>query len=89
MTTIHKFAIKPGKNIKSMPQGAEILTVQTQNDEPFIWAMVNTKNEMEARVFEMFGTGHEMPVDMGIDRKYIGTFQIAKEGLVFHLFERL
>lgn len=90
MKTIYKYELLPDdKNpfeIK-MPKGAEILTVQSQNGNAQIWAVVNTDSEMESRFFETFGTGHEMPDDRGVDRKYIGTFQLPP--LVFHVFERL
>ena len=72
-----------------MPKGAEILTVQTQNDTPCIWALVDPDSETETRHFEVYGTGHDIHCDMGIERKYINTFQIQYGLLVFHLFERI
>lgn len=86
---IWKFPVEPQKAKFEMPKGAEILTVQTQNETPCIWALVNPENEKETRYFEIFGTGHNVPVDMGIERKYINTFQLEGGRLVFHLFERL
>lgn len=72
-----------------MPLGAEILSVQTQNDEPMIWAMVDPEAVKEERYFEIYGTGATIGDDMGVDRKFIGTYQITKGAynLVFHLFE--
>lgn len=87
--TIWKFPIQYNQTTVKMPKGAEILTVQTQNNEPYIWALVNPENEIELRTFEYFGTGHNVYCDMGIERKYINTFQIDNGNLVFHLFERL
>lgn len=72
-----------------MPKGAEILTVQTQNGIPCIWALVDIEAEKEPRVFDIFGTGHPVTFDMGVERKYINTFQLKGGALVFHLFERL
>jgi len=89
--TIYKYDIPPVDSCKvSMPVGAEILTIQAQKDRPCIWALVDPKEEKrDVRVFEVYGTGHSMRCDMGIDRNYIGTYQLREGDLVFHLFERL
>lgn len=72
-----------------MPAEAEILTVQNQNEVACLWALVNPNGDKaEKRQIEIFGTGHPVPCDMGVSRKYISTFQI-ESGLVFHAFERL
>ena len=87
---IWKFEIKIGSySVIKMPKSAEILTVQPQNDKVCIWALVNPDNETESRHFETHGTGHEIHYDMGIERKYINTFQLNDGMLVFHLFERI
>ena len=85
---IWKYEIKitDDQSIK-MPKGAEILTVQTQDGNPCIWALVDPEADLEYRMIEVFGTGHPIHYDMGIDRKYIGTIQIVEAGLVFHVFE--
>ena len=49
--------------------------------------MVKTDNDTEERLFELFGTGQEIKYDMGIDRKYIGTYQYQKGEFVGHVFE--
>lgn len=88
--TIWKFELEVAdKQFIRMPKEAELLSVQTQNETPCLWALVNPNNATEERCFEVFGTGHTMHCDIGIDRKYIGTFQMQNGGLVFHLFERL
>ena len=86
--TIWKFPLKvtDGQNI-SMPIGAEILTVQAQNGEPCIWALVDPKADTEIRFFEIFGTGHPIFSDAGVSRKYISTFQLRGGNLIFHVFE--
>lgn len=86
---IWKFHLDPNKNNVAMPVGAEILTIQTQDEMPCIWALVDPDNEKELRHFEVYGTGHDIPCDMGIERKYINTFQLEGGSLVFHLFERI
>jgi len=86
---IWKYEIIPDDKIQiEMPEKAEILSVQFQKGKVCIWALVNADNKPEKRFFEVFGTGHKVPVDMGISRKFMGTFQIYGGDLVFHLFER-
>ena len=87
--TIYKYEIHPSNLVLELPEGAEILTVQSQHEEAFIWALVNPYNKKAFRYFELFGTGHPVPCDMGINRRYIGTFQLSGGALVFHLFERI
>lgn len=78
-----KFSVK-------MPPHAKVLSVQTQFGNPFMWVMVDPRYEStEERFFEVFGTGHDIPVDIGVEREYIGTFQLMQGTLIFHLFERL
>jgi len=74
-----------------MPKGAVILCVQAKDGEPNLWAEVNTDSPKEKRMFEIFGTGHDMPSGMGVHRKYIGTFQVGSMigTMVFHVYERL
>ncbi len=74
-----------------MPKGAEILTVQRdeKDNHPRIWALVDPNAEWEDRDFELFGTGHHVYCGMGIDRKYIGTYQYQRGEFVGHLFERI
>ena len=86
---IWKFLLFIGKNEIKMPKGAEILDGQTQNGYPCIWALVNPNNETESRYFEAYTTGQDIHFDMGIERKYIGTFQTQSGAFVFHLFERV
>jgi hypothetical protein len=73
----------------SMPEGAEILTVQVQRDIPCLWALVNPERTNTERRIETFGTGLPVRSDMGVERKYVGTYQVHSGDLVFHVFERL
>lgn len=67
-----------------MPAGAEILSVQMQDDRPQMWLLVDPKAEGEPRTFESFGTGH--PVKAQIVQ-YLGTLQVSDGALIFHVFE--
>lgn len=70
-----------------MPIGAEILHLNMQNGDPHLWVLVNPDAKLEERHFEIYGTGHPIHGDMGIERKYIGTYFEGE--FVFHLFERI
>lgn len=70
-----------------MPKGACVLTVQTQNNTPCLWALVNPNAEKESRIFETFGTGHPICCATDMHRNYIGTYQTHGDSLVFHVFE--
>ena len=74
-----------------MPKSAEILCVQTdqKNNHPTIWALVDPEAEEEERDFELYGTGHQISFDMGVERKYIGSYQYQRGEFVGHIFERL
>ena len=66
-----------------MPRQAEILTVQAQNDNICLWALVEDDPDYptEVRHFSIVVTGSSPE-----DAKYIGTVQL--EG-VWHVFEEL
>ena len=68
----------------NMPKDAQILTIQTQNGEPKLWALVNPDNATEKRIFRHSGTGHPI-TDNNMD--YIGTYQLHGGELIFHVFE--
>lgn len=92
MKTIWKYETPFAENfVIAMPAKAEILCVQQdqKTNKPCIWALVDSDNELEKRYFELFGTGHELPVGMGFERKYLGTYQYQKGEFVGHLFERI
>lgn len=86
MKTIWKFRLAGmDRQRLRMPKGAEVLTVQIQGDEPFIWAIVDDQAETETRVFDIYGTGNPLPESVMGVRKYVGTFQ--KAWFVGHVFE--
>lgn len=84
--TIWKFALPPLTDVfvLEMPADAKTLTVQMQNGEPCIWAIVNPSSPCTPREFRVVGTGHTMPANV---HAYVGTFQMLGGALVFHLFE--
>ncbi|MEE9451060.1 MAG: hypothetical protein V3V72_13505 [Ignavibacteriaceae bacterium] len=86
--TIWKFELETTEDQKiEMPVNAKILTVQSQDEIPCLWALVDPSAKKEIRLFEVFGTGHPVGYDMGVNRNYIGTYQLQNGALVFHVFE--
>ena len=71
-----------------MPEGAQILTVQTQGDSPCLWALVDPDGSVPEvrRDFRIFGPGHSIDIDLPAD-SYIGTFQLVGGRFIGHMFE--
>lgn len=89
MKTIWKYPLTTETRcIIGMPEGAEILTIQVQNNVPCVWAEVDTEAELEERVFCFFATGEEIGFDgQEYDYLYVGTVQLYNGASVLHVFE--
>lgn len=87
MKTIWKYLLSYPFEVCMMPEGAKILTVQTQGGCPVIWAEVDPQAEKERRAFRTLPTGHVWDNDAQEDyaNAYVGTVQIG--ALVFHIYE--
>jgi hypothetical protein len=69
------------------PKGAEFLSIQTQNNTPVLWALVDSDRPKDAIELITKGTGH--PIKDNEVGEYIGTYQIREyesHNLVFHVF---
>lgn len=85
MESIFKYQLETiDEQVIEMPLGAEVLTVQVQNEIPCIWAKVNPSNTSTSYRFRIFGTGQ--PIEEDFTGKYIGTYQLLNGLYVFHLF---
>lgn len=68
-----------------MPEGAQVLAVQVQGGVPCLWALVDTEAPQVSQTVRIHGTGHRC--DDTLDRhNYLGTFQLERGALVFHVF---
>lgn len=90
MKTIFKYRVPElfGKFRLTLPKDARILSFQEQQDKLYIWAIVewdyvDDMQMHEQRFFAMHATGCELDVS----GEHVGTV-IAKNGLVYHLFEK-
>lgn len=85
-TTIYKYPLdKPAVDL-TLPVGAVVRHVETQNLIPTLWierAVADTPTE--TRSFVAFGTGHVIEGDL----EFVGTATGVDGWMVFHIFERL
>jgi hypothetical protein len=65
-----------------MPQGAKVLTAQSQRGELCLWAEVDPNAPPVDRCFRIVGTGHRFDPD-GL--RYVATVQSGL--LVWHVYE--
>ena len=86
MKTIYKYELMSDGKLM-LPNGATVLRVAAQGDAICLWAEVDPERSQLERYFEVFGTGHEIPEGMGIDRVYLDTVFMGQ--YVFHVYERL
>jgi hypothetical protein len=67
----------------ALPAGAQILSVQAQDYEVQLWALVDPDAPSEMRRIHIIGTGN--PAEpLG---RFINTFQMANGAMVWHAFE--
>ncbi len=82
MKTIWKFPMPAPRCVIDMPAGAQVIRVSRQPPSNIcIWAIVESDNATEKRLFAAVGTGHAIP----LDGRYLGTWDDGP--FVWHLFE--
>jgi hypothetical protein len=88
VSQIWKFTITEPDQLLRMPKGATILSVQVQEGTPgiCIWAVVDPNVEEEIRRFLVISTGDDFVWDW-TQHMYLGTVQLARGTLVWHIFE--
>ncbi len=70
----------------ALPQRTKILSIQFQQDQLVLWALIDDKSEPVSIAIEIFGTGHIIdPPACGMDRTHLATAQHA-DGMVWHVF---
>lgn len=55
-------------------------------EQPCMWALIDFEAPKEIRHFILAGTGHPLPE--GLKLKHLGTFKMAGDRLIFHVFEK-
>jgi len=86
MEKIYKYKLDDPFSEIILPVGSRILNAGIQNDEMFMWAIVNTENGVsEVRRFYYVNTGDEIVYPLyALD--YINT-ATSRNGIVWHIFE--
>lgn len=86
MRSVWKIVLNAPVVVSSLPSGARVLTVATENGQPCVWLEVDTTGgQREERTFVGHGTGHPIPSG----ETYLGTaHDVDDAGLVFHIYER-
>lgn len=84
MKVIWKYQFKLNLNPFNidLPVRAQILSIQSQENIPTMWALVDDKALVEQRQFCVVGTGQHVEFENLI---YVGAFQMPP--FVWHLFE--
>ena len=83
MSTIWKYKLSVGENEINLPSYNQILTVQLQNEEPYVWVLLDPKEKTYPMLFDVYGTGHT--IEDSQFKHYIGTWQDGPH--VWHLFK--
>lgn len=84
MKTIWKFPLEVrDRQTIAMPAGGRVLSVQVQQDQLCLWALVDPAERVENRTVRIVGTGNPFEgTEDGLD--YVGTVQVPP--FVWHVF---
>ena len=69
-----------------LPKGAEILSLDMQDNIPCMWVLITQQTDLEERHFRTIGTGNLLDDHFTGPYRFIGTYQ-PQSNLVFHVFE--
>ena len=83
---VFKYSIKPALAIPqeaAMPRGARIVHAAEQDRSICLWAEVDEDEKTRVRLFQVFGTGHDIPENAA----HRGTVHMTP--FVWHVYELL
>lgn len=86
MKTIWKYPLKSDSELIYMPDGAEILSVQVQNNRIVLWTLVESDHPEVQRLFITYYTGQTIRADRN-QLLFVGTVQRDQGLTVEHVFE--
>ena len=82
---VWKYPIKIGGLTElNLPSGAQVLTANLQNEQPFLWALVDPNKPLTIRRFRLVATGEPLDANSVF---YVGTLFPEGGRFVLHLFE--
>lgn len=67
-----------------MPVSSRPLSVQVQQERIQLWVLVQSGMPMTKRIVNIYGTGEG--INQNIGQYFIGTVQLQKGRLIFHVF---
>lgn len=88
MKKIFKYSLRATYTTLRVPQGAEVLTVQAQNNIPTVWVIFDDEPETltEEMTFRLVPTGSEFQLERSV---FCDTVQLNNGNLVLHVFRLL
>lgn len=89
MRVVYKYPLPVKLNVKiEMPIGADVLMVDAQDENLFLWALVETRNKNESVTFHVFETG-ETIFGNGHNRVFVGSVNFKMRGnyYAYHVFK--
>lgn len=85
MKTVFKYALPLQDEVRvAMPAFAEILSVGVQDEDLYVWALVDPEMPPLKTTFRIAGTGH--PIDKADLWRFVGTVMLPKRFLAAHVF---
>ncbi len=81
---IWKFKVPFNTDRVDMPEGAHILSANTQGDFLMVWARVDPEARRVSRIIRIYGTGHTI-ADVDVGLSLINTVFMGP--LVIHVFD--
>lgn len=86
MMKIFKYALEiTDEQHVELPHDSQLLSVQDQNGQLTLWALINPNLNMVFRLVTIIGTGHPITKPRAVLGTFIGTVQMYN-GLVWHVF---
>ena len=91
MKAIHKMVVPiEDQFILDLPRDSKILSLQVQYGTPVLWYECDPNSvEYIARTFRTITTGRDIEDNLFNDLNYIGTYIIAEDRFVGHLYEEI
>ncbi len=68
-----------------MPKDSLVVHVGSQQNDVFVWAIIQPDKPGEERFFHLYSTGEEIVEEKGKRQIYVGTAQVGD--YVWHVFE--
>jgi len=85
MSAIWKYELQTTQEQEFIvPGGGKVLCVQVQNETPCVWMLVEPEAKTKPHRIHLYPTGMSF-VSTGLT--YIGTVQLLRGQLVFHIFD--